>query len=313
MEYRNLGSTGLKVSVVGIGCNNFGRRCDQARTKSIVDKAIDTGITLFDTADAYGPTGLSEEYLGKALQGRRQDLVIATKFGSPMGEGDLMHGASRRYIYNAVEASLKRLDTDYIDLYQLHFPDASTPIEETLAALDDLISQGKVRYIGNSNFSGWQIADADWIAQSQNLSRFVTAQNLYSLLDRRIEREVVPACQRFGLGILPYFPLASGLLTGKYTRGEAPPQGSRLEQWGERGTTALSDRNFEIVERLTAFAEERGHSLLELAFSWLISLPHISSVIAGATTPEQVSANAAAANWQLTAEEQLQVAELSKR
>ena len=313
MEYRNLGSTGLKVSVVGIGCNNFGRRCDQGTTKSIVDKAIDSGITLFDTADAYGPTGWSEEYLGKALQGRRQETVIASKFGSPMGEGDLMRGASPRYLINAVEASLKRLDTDYLDLYQLHFPDASTPIEETLTALDSLIRQGKVRYIGNSNFSGWQIADAEWTARSGNLNRFVTAQNLYSLLDRRIEREVVPACQRFGLGILPYFPLASGMLTGKYTRGEAPPQGSRLEQWGGRAATALSDRNFEIVENLTAFAEEREHSLLELAFSWLASLPYISSVIAGATSPDQVSANAAAASWKLSAEEQQQVAEISKQ
>ncbi len=313
MEYRNLGSTGLKVSVVGIGCNNFGRRCDQDRTKSVVDKAIDSGITLFDTADAYGPMGLSEEYLGKALKGRRQEMVIATKFGSPMGEGDLMHGASRRYLHNAVDASLKRLDTDYTDLYQLHFPDGATPVEETLAALDDLIKQGKVRYIGNSNFSGWQIADADWIARSRNLNRFVTAQNLYSLLDRRIEREVVPACQQFGLGILPYFPLASGMLTGKYSRGEALPEGSRLQQWGGRAAAALSDQNFEIVEKLTAFADERGHSLLELAFSWLISLPHISSVIAGATSPEQVTANAAAAGWQLTAQEQQQVAEISKR
>ena len=313
MEYRNLGSTGLKVSVVGNGCNNFGRRCNEGTTKSIVDKAIDSGITLFDTADAYGPTGLSEEYLGKALQGRRQETVIASKFGSPMGEGDLMRGASPRYLINAVEASLKRLDTDYLDLYQLHFPDASTPIEETLTALDSLIRQGKVRYIGNSNFSGWQIADAEWTARSGNLNRFVTAQNLYSLLDRRIEREVVPACQRFGLGILPYFPLASGMLTGKYTRGEAPPQGSRLEQWGGRAATALSDRNFEIVENLTAFAEEREHSLLELAFSWLASLPYISSVIAGATSPDQVSANAAAASWKLSAEEQQQVAEISKQ
>ncbi len=313
MEYRNLGSTGLKVSVVGIGCNNFGRRCDQGTTKSVVDKAIDAGITLFDTADVYGPTGLSEEYLGKALQGRRQETVVASKFGSPMGEGDLMRGASRRYIFNAVEASLKRLNTDYIDLYQLHFPDVSTPIEETLGALDDLVSQGKVRYLGNSNFSGWQIADADWQARNGNLNRFVTAQNLYSLLDRRIEREVVPACQRFGLGILPYFPLASGMLTGKYTRGEAPPQGSRLEQWGGRAAAALSDKNFEIVENLTAFAAERDHSLLELAFSWLASLPYISSVIAGATTPDQVEANAAAADWQLSPKEQQQVAEISKQ
>lgn len=314
MEYRNLGGTGLKVSVVGIGCNNFGRRCDEATTASVVDAALDAGVNFFDTADVYGPRGLSEEYLGKALKGKdRSQVVIATKFGMQMGENELMRGASRRYIMNAVEDSLRRLNTDYIDLYQQHAPDPSTPIEETLRALDDLVRDGKVRYLGNSNFTGWQVADADWMARSASLNRFATAQNQYSLLDRRLEREVVPACERFGIGILPYFPLASGMLTGKYARGSEPPEGTRMAAWGDRAKAALSDQNFDIVEKLTAFAEERGHTILELAMSWLASKPYISSVIAGATSPEQVMTNAAAAGWKLTDEEMEQVAELSKR
>lgn len=313
MEYRNLGSTGTKVSVVGIGCNNFGSKNDASDTQLIVDAAIDAGINLFDTADVYGSAGKSEEFLGKALQGKRQDVVVATKFGAPMGEGQHMHGASRSYIFRAVEASLKRLDTDYIDLYQLHVPDGSTSTEETLGALDDLVTQGKVRYIGSSNFAGWQIADAEWIARTRNMNRFVTAQNQYSLLDRRIEREVVPACKKFGLGVLPYFPLASGLLTGKYQRGIEAPSDSRLAAWGKRGADQLSDANFDVVERLSQFAEERGHTLLELAMSWLVCLPYISSVIAGATTTEQVAANANAVAWKLSEDEMAEIASLSKR
>jgi aryl-alcohol dehydrogenase-like predicted oxidoreductase len=313
MEYRNLGPTGLKVSVVGIGCNNFGRRCDAATTKDVVEAALDNGVNFFDTADVYG-TGQSEEFLGKAIKGRdRTQVIVATKFGSPMGEGSLNRGASRRYIMNAVDASLKRLGTDYIDLYQQHVPDPSTPIEETLRALDDVIRAGKVRYVGNSNFSGWQIADANWTARHNGLNAFVTAQNLYSLMDRRVEREVVPSCQQFGLGILPYFPLASGLLTGKYSRGAEPPQGTRLAMWGDRARAALSDQNFDVVEKLDNFARQNGHSILELAMSWLASMPHISSVIAGATSPDQVKQNAEAASWRLTAEEMAEVAELSKR
>ncbi|MBD3649427.1 MAG: aldo/keto reductase [Pseudomonadales bacterium] len=314
MEYRNLGCTGLKVSVVGIGCNNFGRRCDEATTAAVVDAALDAGINFFDTADVYGPGGLSEEYLGKALKGKdRSQIIIATKFAMQMGEGDLMRGASRRYIMNAVEDSLRRLYTDYIDLYQQHAPDSDTPIEETLRALDDLIRDGKVRYIGNSNFSGWQIADADWTARANGLNRFATAQNLYSLLDRRIEREVVPACEEFGVGILPYFPLASGMLTGKYSRGSEPPEGTRLAAWGDRAKAALSDQNFDIVEKLTDFAGQNGRTLLELAMSWLASKPWISSVIAGATSPEQAKSNAEAAGWRLTDEEMATVNDLSKR
>lgn len=313
MEYRNLGRSGLKVSLVGIGCNNFGRRCNAAQTNEVVHAALDCGINFFDTADMYGPRGLSEEYLGKAIAGRRNDLIVATKFANPMGEGDLMRGASRRYIMQAVEDSLRRLNTDYIDLYQQHVPDKNTPIEETLRTLDDLVRSGKVRYLGSSNFSGWQIADADWTAKQHGLNGFVTAQNLYSLIDRSLEQEVVPACQQFGLGILPFFPLASGLLTGKYKRGSEPPEGTRLASWGDRAKSALSDDKFDVVDRLTAFAEERGHSILELAMSWLSSMPHISSVIAGATSKEQVQQNAAAIGWQLTADEMHQVNELSKR
>lgn len=314
MEYRNLGSTGLKVSIVGIGCNNFGRRCDEVTTADVVHTAFDVGINFFDSADVYGPRGVSEELLGKAINGMdRSKIVIATKYASPMGEGDLMKGASRRYIMNAVEASLKRLGTDYIDLYQQHVPDADTPIEETLRALDDLVRDGKVRYIGSSNFSGWQIADADWTARGNGVNRFVTAQNLYSLLDRRLEREVVPACEEFGIGILPYFPLASGMLTGKYSRGKDAPAGTRLSSMGDRAKAAMSDAVFDVVEKLTEFATERDHTILELAMSWLASLPHISSVIAGATSGDQVKQNAQSASWQLTDEEMWKVAEITQR
>lgn len=314
MEYRNLGSTGLKVSLVGIGCNNFGRRCDVQSTAEVVNTALDVGINFFDTADVYGPAGLSEAYLGQAISGMdRSQIVIASKFANPMGEGELNRGASRRYIIKAVEDSLKRLGTDYIDLYQQHIPDSATPIEETLRALDDLVKSGKVRYIGHSNFSGWQISDADWAARSEGLNRFATAQNLYNLLDRRLEREVIPACQRYGIGILPYFPLSSGMLTGKYHRGEPAPQGTRLNAWGERGAAALSDANFDVVEKLSAYAADRNKSLLTLAFSWLASKPIVSSVIAGATSPVQVKANAVAADWVLSTEEMNEVNAISKR
>ena len=314
MEYRNLGNTGLKVSIVGIGCNNFGRRCDAVATAAVVDAALDAGVNFFDSADIYGPNGLSEEYLGQAIKGKdRSSVIIASKFANPMGAGDLMRGASRRYIMNAVDASLKRLGTDYIDLYQQHVPDDPTPIEETLRALDDLVRSGKVRYIGHSNFSGWQLTDAHWTARHHGLNPFVTAQNHYSLIDRRIEKDVVPAAQHFGIGILPYFPLASGLLTGKYQRGEAAPQGTRLAAWGERGAAALSEQNFAIVDKLTAFAQAHDRTLLELAMSWLATKPYISSVIAGATSAVQVEQNAAAAAWRLSDAEMAEVNVLSTR
>jgi aryl-alcohol dehydrogenase-like predicted oxidoreductase len=297
MKMRRLGTSGLKVSEVGLGCNNFGMRIDQKATQGVVDAAIEAGISFFDTADIYGGTK-SEEFLGKALGKRRPDIVLATKFGMRIGDDERRKGGSRRWIMRAVEDSLTRLGTDYIDLYQFHQPDPDTPIDETLRALDDLVTQGKVRYIGNSNFSGWQIADADWTAAGG--SRFVSAQNLYSLLERKVEFEVLPACEHFGLGFLPFFPLASGLLSGKYKRGEAPPEGTRLAAWGARGSAAMSDKNFDKVEKLEAWAGERGHTILELAFAWLLGHEVVSSVIAGATTPEQVKTNAATAAWALT-------------
>ena len=309
MDVRRLGNSGLKVSVIGLGCNNFGMRIDQAQTQAVVDAAIEAGINFFDTADIYGATQ-SEVFLGKALGSRRQDVVVATKFGVKIGDDENRKGASRRWIMRAVEDSLRRLNTDYIDLYQLHFPDPDTGIDETLRALDDLVTQGKVRYIGNSNLAGWQIADADWTARCEHLTRFVSAQNLFSLLERDVEREVLPACQRFGLGFLPYFPLASGLLTGKYRRGEPPPEGTRLAVWGERGQKALSDKNFDVIEKLEAWAKARGHSLLELAFAWLLGHPVVSSVIAGATSPEQVRANVAAAGRELSPDELAQLHEV---
>ena len=307
MRMRRLGNSGLKVSEVGLGCNNFGMRIDQDATRAVVDAALDAGVTLFDTADIYGGTK-SEEFLGKALGKRRGDVVLATKFGMRIGDDDARKGGSRRWIMRAVEDSLKRLGTDWIDLYQFHAPDPDTPIDETLRALDDLVTQGKVRYIGNSNFTGWQIADADWTAAGS--TRFVSAQNQFSLLERKVEFEVLPACEHFGLGFLPFFPLASGLLSGKYRRGEKPPEGTRLAAWGSRGAAALSDRNFDRIEKLTAWAEERGHTLLDLAFAWLLGHEVVSSVIAGATSPEQVRTNAATAGWALTPEEVKEVGDL---
>ena len=309
MKTRRLGTSGLKVSEVGLGCNNFGMRIDAKQTDAVVGAAIDAGITLFDTADIYGGTQ-SEAFLGQALGKRRGEIVLATKFGMAVGGDERKKGGSRRWIMTAVEDSLRRLGTDWIDLYQFHQPDDDTPIDETLRALDDLVSQGKVRYIGNSNFSGWQIADADWTAAGA--TRFVSAQNQYSLLERKVEFEVLPACEHFGLGFLPFFPLGSGLLSGKYRRGEKPAEGTRLAAWGSRGAAALSDRNFDKVEALTAWAEARGHTILELAFAWLLGHEVVSSVIAGATSPEQVAANAATAAWALTPEEVQEVGDLVK-
>jgi aryl-alcohol dehydrogenase-like predicted oxidoreductase len=310
MDLRRVGASGLKVSEIGLGCNNFGMRIDQHQTNAVVEAALEAGIDFFDTADVYGGSK-SEEMLGKALGKRRQDVIIATKFAMPMG-GPRQKGGSRGYVMSAVDASLKRLGTDWIDLYQMHAPDAETPIEETLDALDDIVRAGKVRYVGCSNFAGWQIADADWIARTRGRTRFVSAQNQFSLLERNVLREVVPACERFGLGLLPYFPLASGLLSGKYHRGEAPPEGTRLAVWGRRGEEALSERNFDRVEKLSAWAADRGHTILELAFAWLLSHKDVPSVIAGATKPEQVKANAAASAWKLSPEEAAEVAALAK-
>ncbi|WP_410815020.1 aldo/keto reductase [Micromonospora sp. 067-2] len=303
MTYRRLGDSGLVVSVVGIGCNNFGRKLDVDGTRAVVDAALDAGITLFDTADIYGePQGGSEELLGQALKGRRDDVVVATKFGMDMNGAngpDFGARGSRRYIARAVEASLRRLGTDHIDLYQMHEPDPGTPIDETLAALDDLVRDGKVRYLGNSNFAGWQIADADWVASSNGRARFISAQNHYSLLERSVETEVIPACERFGLGMLPFFPLANGLLTGKYKRDGQPPAGSRLSGGG-RYAERLAAADWDTIEAIEAYAAERGLSVLQVAIGGLAAQPAVTSVIAGATTPEQVHANAAAGTWEPT-------------
>jgi len=296
MRYRRLGRSGLAVSVVGIGCNNFGGRIDAARAAEVVGAAIEHGINLFDTADIYGsPHGASEEALAAALGKRRDEVVVATKFGAGPGEAR----GGRRYIVQAAEASLRRLRTDYIDLYQIHTPDPETPIEETLSALDDLVRAGKVRYLGHSNFTGWQVADAAWHAETKHLTPFVSAQNRYSLINRSVEEDLVPALERFGLGLLPYFPLASGLLTGKYRRGELAPTGSRLDRVGY--DKVLAEAPWDEIERLAAFAEERGLDLLTVAIGGLAAQPTVASVIAGATSAEQVEANVKAGAWQPTA------------
>lgn len=309
MQYRRLGASGLQVSVVGLGCNNFGRRLDAEGTARVVQTALDCGINLFDTADVYS-NGESETYLGRALKDRRERAVIATKFRSPMGEGPNNQGASRGYVRRAVEASLRRLGTDYIDLYQIHAPDPETPIDETLSVLNDLVHEGKVRYIGSSNFAGWQIADADWVARSNHWVPFVSAQNHYSLLHRDVEREVIPACERFGVGMLPFFPLASGMLTGKYRRGQEPPEGTRLAG-NPNANRFLNDENFAIVESLERFTQERGLNLLQVAISGLAAQPAVASVIAGATKPEQVVANVEAGSWQPSPEDLAEINRLA--
>ena len=282
------------VSVVGVGCNAFGARIDADRTQAVVDAAIDHGITLFDTADSYAD-GASEQLLGRALGSRRDDVIVATKFG--MGDHDAEHfGAhgGRRYVRRAVEASLRRLGTDYIDLYQLHRPDPITPIEETLQAMSELVTEGKVRYLGSSNLTGWQVADADWVARTSGLHRFISAQNEYSLYNRAAADELVPACARFGIGILPYFPLAYGLLTGKYRRGAAAPVGSRLAVQASR----LAGADWDRIEALQQFADNRGVSLLTLAIGGLAVQSAVGSVICGATSAEQIAANVEAGLWQ---------------
>jgi aryl-alcohol dehydrogenase-like predicted oxidoreductase len=303
MEKRKLGSSTLEVSVVGLGGNNFGGRIDFAASERVVHRAIALGINLIDTADTYGNKGGSEEALGRILRDKRKDIVLASKFGLPMDDAGKLKGASRRYVMQAVEASLKRLRTDWIDLYQLHRPDPQTPIEETLRALDELVRQGKVRFIGCSNLSAQQVIAADDAARRHGLAAFVSCQDEYSLLVRDIERELVPAAKARGLGILPYFPLASGLLTGKYRRGAPLPPGSRLAKNPRHADEFITERNWRIVGELAAFAARRGRSMLELAFGWLLRDGVVASVIAGATTPEQVEQNVGAAGWKLSAEE----------
>ena len=304
METRKLGS--LDVSLVGLGCNNFGMRIDEARSTEVVRAALDAGVTLFDTADIYGGT-LSEEFLGRALGSRRDEVVVATKFGA-------MDGAHPDVVGAACEASLARLGTDRIDLYQLHRPDDEVPIEETLGAMATLVAAGKVREIGCSNFDGPRTDAAARASAAKGLPAFASLQNQLSLLDRRQQDDTIGSCERHGMGILPYFPLASGMLTGKFQRGVPPPAGTRLSMLPEdRAARAFDDRAFDVVERLTAFAEEHDRTLLELAMSWLACLPRMASVIAGATSAEQVRTNAGAATWRLSDEEMARVDVLSRR
>ena len=313
MEYRNLGSSGLRVSLVGLGCNNFGMRLDLEQTRAVVDRAFDLGITLFDTADMYGGRGGSETQLGKILGHRRKDIVLASKFGMAMSDDGAKIGASRRYIMSAVEDSLRRLKTDWIDLYQLHQPDPLTPLDETMQALDDLVTQGKIRYIGCSNLPSWQVVESQWISKSMGLNRFVSCQDEYNILNRNVEAELIPAMQKYGCGLLPYFPLASGLLTGRYKRTEMP-EGARLTDMPTFANRIyLTDENFDVVDNLNKFAHKTGHSILELAFGWMASRPTTASIIAGATKPEQIDANVAAVNWVLSQSEIDEVNKISAR
>lgn len=309
MEYRNLGNTGLKVSQVSLGCNNFGWWADEQTSLPVINQALESGINFIDTADIYDH-GNSETFIGKALKGKRDKVIIATKFSGSMGDGPNDRGGSRHYIMRAVEASLKRLQTDYIDFYQMHFPDTQTPIEETLRALDDLIRAGKVRYIGCSNFTAWQFSDALWTSRTHNLHSFATNQVRYNLLDRSIESELAPFCQAHDVGVIPWFPLAGGFLTGKYRKGEERPADGRLSgpsPIGPPGNRAydvfFTDSNFEKLAIWETFAKEHGHTVSELAIAWLLSKPYVSTVIAGARKVEQVKANVAAADWKLSAED----------
>lgn len=305
MEYRALGGSGLQISLVGLGCMNFGMMNDESQSRAIVAKALDLGINFFDVADVYGNRGTSEEFLGLALGSHRSDVIIATKFAGLMSPTrSWMQGGSRRWITAAVEGSLRRLGTDYIDLYQMHRPDDTTPIEETLRALDDLVRQGKVRYLGCSNFAAWQLTAAEWTSRLHHLNRFVSAQNRYSLVSRDIERELVPAVQAWRVGILPYFPLESGLLSGKYRPGESFPADSRLAKWGAwAASNFASEDKLAVLRRLIELCDRYDHTLLQLAIGWLASRPHVSSVIAGVTTIKQLEQNVAAGSFRAAADE----------
>ncbi|HAL47598.1 MAG: aldo/keto reductase [SAR202 cluster bacterium] len=307
MEYRRLGNSGLEVSAIGLGTNNFGgmfgSMYEPEACAVVVNRALDLGINMIDTSNSY-TAGVSEEFIGRALKGRRHEAIIATKVSSRMADGPNNAGNSRAHIMSEVENSLRRLETDYIDLYQIHRPDPNTPIEETMRALDDLVKSGKVRYIGSSNFAAWQACEAYWTAEGLGLTKFVSDQPRYSMMYRAPERELVPFCDEYGVGILPFFPLESGFLTGKYRRGQPAPEGTRL---AGRDRGMFTDANFDILESLEAFAQERGRTVLELAFAWLLAKPSVSSVIAGATKSAQIEANAAAADWSLSAEDMSQL------
>ncbi len=305
MKYRRLGKSGLEVSTVGLGTNNFGTRSVHPFHKgpevaaAVVDRALDLGINLVDTANTYGD-GKSEEYIGRALKGKRHQAIIATKVSNPRGDGPNQAGNSRQHILTEVEGSLRRLDTDYIDLYQLHMRDVRTPMEETLRALENLVRDGKVRYLGCSNFAAWQVCEAVWTSRSLGLSPMCSVQPPYNMLNREVETELLPFCRTYGVGILPYYPVAHGFLTGKYRRGQSPPKGSRL---ASNDLNMLTDSNFDLLDELERFSQERGHSVLELAFAWLLGHPEVSSVIAGATTPEQIEGNAGSCEWDLDEKE----------
>jgi aryl-alcohol dehydrogenase-like predicted oxidoreductase len=315
MKQRTLGKSGLQVSLVGLGCNNFGGRTDLEASRMVIHKALDLGITLFDTADVYpvhGDLGSSEKFLGQGLGNRRKDIVLASKFGMPMDQVGILKGASRRYILAAVEASLRRLNTDWIDLYQLHTPDPLTPIEETLRALEDLLRQGKIRYIGCSNLPAWQLVEAQWTTRTLGINSIVACQYEYSLLVRDPERELLPVMQAYGLGLLPYFPLASGLLSGKYKKNNMP-EGARLTKSQVLSERYLTTANWRIVEHLETFCAKRDCSLLELAFAWLAARPAVSSIIAGATRADQVEQNVKAVNRALTPDDMTEIDRLTAR
>lgn len=298
MEYRQLGKSGLRVSVIGLGGNTFGRYADEAGTAAIIHKALDLGINLVDTADIYG-TGMSEELVGKAIQGRRDEVLIATKVGMQMGERPNERGSSRKHIIDGCHASLRRLNIESIDLYQIHAFDPATPLEETLRALDDLVRSGKVRYVGCSNYAAWQVVHALSISDREHLNSYVSVQPEYNMLQREVERKLVPCCAEFGVGIIPYFPLAAGVLTGKYKPGEQPPEGTRGHN-NPRFEPRLKRETLEAVQQLDGWAQKRDHTVGELALAWLACQPYVSTVIAGTTRPEQVEANARAADWKLT-------------
>ncbi|MBI3933267.1 MAG: aldo/keto reductase [Acidobacteria bacterium] len=312
MQLRSLGASGLFVTPIGLGCNNFGRRTDPETSRQVINKALGLGINLFDTADIYGGYGGSERILGETLGNRRKDIMLATKFGMAMNEAGTLKGASRSYIMSAVDGSLQRLKTDWIDLYQIHQPDPLTPIDETLRALEDLIQQGKVRFIGSSNFPAWQVVEAQWTARTNGLHGFICCQDEYSLLVRDAERELIPAMKAYELSLLPYFPLSSGLLTGKYRR-DRMPNGARLSGTSPFAGRFLTDANWQAVEALEQFCAQRGRTLLELAFSWLAAQPLVSSIIAGATRPEQVEQNVKAVEWMLTPDDVAEIGRITKK
>ncbi|MBI2887016.1 MAG: aldo/keto reductase [Chloroflexi bacterium] len=311
MEYRQLGKSGLQVSAIGLGGNTFGRYADEAKTIAIVQQALDLGVNFIDTANTYN-RGASEEFVGKGVKGRRDQAIIGTKAAGVWGQGPNQSGASRQHLTESIHAGLRRLDTDYIDLFQVHFPDPKTPIEETLRALDDLVRQGKIRYIGCSNYASWQLCEALWTSREHHLAPYVSVQPPYNLLNRGIERELVPFCEAYGIGIIPYSPLAGGFLTGKYRPGEAPPEGTRGYNNAYFART-LTERNYEILAKLEEYAAQRDHAVGELAFAWLLARPMVSTVIAGATSPEQVAANAQAGEWRLTEAELAELDQITQR